>query len=357
MTQSPLIRWDDDFARAEELPLSPDAQSPRGWDFLGHVPVPVRLRVRDGVADVVSRHAAQSGEGLKCCFPMGQGGIGPLKRLRFIRQFEAFPNMLVSAEDGGAFNRRFYERHVATGAFASCQPDALHPAFAAAGLADPKGWIGVFAVAPFVFLIDRQKLNGLPVPRRWSDLLEPDYRGQIVFGGWRPPGESHVRTYNVHFLLSMERLFGRGGLEKLLVNIGGFMHSAEMPRRAGSNRSLGGIYVLPWSLADLCPRRVVTEVVWPEDGALAYPLWLTVKASARQRLSPLIDYFYGDTLARYLDHNHYPATSRAALPPDAKLVWLGWDYVRHPSLPGDVKRICAMVHAREPFSAEGESCA
>jgi hypothetical protein len=94
---------------------------PRGWDFLGNVPVPLRHCVRDGTADAVARHRAAGGPSLKCCFPMGQGGRTPFDRLRFVRALDDFPNMLVSAEHGNAFNRRFHEKHVVGGAFSGYQ--------------------------------------------------------------------------------------------------------------------------------------------------------------------------------------------------------------------------------------------
>ena len=134
-------------------------------------------------------------------------------------------------------------------------------------------------------------------------------------------------------------------MARLVRNVPGLMHSAQMPRLAGTDGSLGGIYVLPWSLADICPRRNVTEVVWPENGALAYPLWLTVQAKHRERLAPLIDHFYGGELGRYLNGNRYPAlgSGGAALPPGARLSWLGWDYVRHAATAADIKRACGRL--------------
>ncbi|HEY0283019.1 MAG TPA: ABC transporter substrate-binding protein, partial [Rhizomicrobium sp.] len=300
-----------------------DAATARGWDFLGNVPVSLRHRVRDGVAELVAQH----GETLKCCFPMGQGGDGPFERLRRIRSFDDYPGMVVSSDHGNVFNRRFYDRHVATGGFVGCQPGGIAPVFSEAELVDPKGWIGTFAVAPFVLLIDHRKLNGLPVPRRWADLLDPVYRGQVVFSGWRRDGEQHYRQYNKFFLLSIAKEFGLEGVARLIRNVPALIHSAQMPRLAGGNASPGGIYVVPWSLADICPRRDRTEVVWPTDGALAYPLWLTVKAARRNRLGALIDYFYGEKLARYLDQNRYPALlpgREHGLPRAAQLKWLGW---------------------------------
>lgn len=330
----------------------------RGWDFLGSVPVPIRARVRDSVADVVTAYRKAGGEALKCCFPMGQGGVGPIERLRLVRNLDDFPRMLVSAEHGNAFNRRFHAQHVERNAVVSCQPGTVAPVFSDCGLIDDKGWIGVFAIAPFVLLVDRQRLNGRPVPRRWVDLIDPIYRDQVVFGGWRREGTRRWSSYNKFFLLAMARMLGWDGLGRLVRNVPGLMHSAQMPRLAGTDGSLGGIYVLPWSLADICPRRNVTEVVWPENGALAYPLWLTVQAKHRERLAPLIDHFYGGELGRYLNGNRYPAlgSGGAALPPGARLSWLGWDYVRHAATAADIKRACGVFVDAQDARGPAEVC-
>jgi ABC-type Fe3+ transport system substrate-binding protein len=220
------------------------------------------------------------------------------------------------------------------GAFSGCQPQGVAPAFAEAGLVDPEGLIGVFAVAPFVLLIDHRRLNGLPAPRRWAELMDPLYRDQVVFSGWRRKDEGRHRQINTFFLLSMAKEFGLDGLARLVRNVPALLHSAQMPRLAGTDGSPGGIYVVPWSLAALCPRRSETEVVWPEDGALAYPLWLTVKTTHLTPLDVLIRHFHGPDLGRLLNDNRYPALcpeQAPALPAGARFRWLGWDFVRHPA--------------------------
>lgn len=334
----------------------------RGWDFLGNVPVPLRARVRDGVADQMTAQRLAGGETLRCCFPMGQGGVGPFDRLRLIRDIDDFPRMLVSAEHGNAFNRSFHTNYLEAGRFGACQPASAAPVFADCGLFDPKGWIGVFAVAPFVLLIDRQRLDGLPVPRRWADLADPIYRGQVVFGGWRREGDAHWSQVSKFFLLAMLRLLGQKGLTDIIANVPQLLHSAQMPRVAGTGMSPGGIYVLPWSLADICPRRTHTEVVWPEEGALAYPLWLTVQSAHQDRLGFLIDHFYGAALGRYLSANRYPALCPELapdLPVGARLSWLGWDYLRHRSTADDIRQACRLFADAQaaPRDTEIQRCA
>ncbi|ADP69786.1 hypothetical protein Rvan_0504 [Rhodomicrobium vannielii ATCC 17100] len=328
--------------------------APKVWDFLGNVPVPLRHRIHDGVEARVIEHFAAGGRPLKCCFPHGRGGETPFDRLRFIRDLADYPNMIVSAEHGNIFNRRFQAEFVERGAFASCQPDGVADVFADCGLVDPKGFIGVYAVAPFVLLIDRTQIGSLPVPRRWADLMEPDYRGQVVFGGWKREDQRRYSAYNKFFLLAMAKEFGLDGVRRLVANVPGLMHSAQMPRLAGTDASMGGIYVLPWSMADMCPRRDRTQVVWPEDGALAYPLWLTVKAARANAVAPLVDYFHGDALARTLNANRYPALAPGVaprLPPGARFKWIGWDFVRHRSTGEVIKAACRAFEAAQDAAA------
>ncbi len=81
--------------------------APRGWDFLGSTPVPLRARMRDDIAQAAQAYVASGGAPLKCCMPMGQGGRTPVERLRYVRELEDFPKLLVSAEHGNVFNRDF----------------------------------------------------------------------------------------------------------------------------------------------------------------------------------------------------------------------------------------------------------
>ena len=333
-----------DVSRPQGAFGDPDAPRAKatGWDLLGTVPVPLRHLVRDGVAALVGDLRDQGGAPLKCCFPMGQGGVTPFQRLRFIRNLDAFPDMLVSAEGGNVFNRGFHRRHVEGGDFCSAQSEAVAPPFTQAGLVDPKGWIGVFAVAPFVLLVDRERLGELPLPRCWADLADPIYAGQVVFGGWRAPGDRRYGAVNSFFLQCMAHELGLGGLARILANVPSLLHSAQMPRLAGTDAAPGGIMVAPLSLADMCPRRNRTRIVWPEDGALAYPLWLTVKRSRRQALAPLVEHFHGPGLAELLNANRYPALcpgSSPSMPAWARLKWPGWDFVRDPECAAQAKAV------------------
>lgn len=304
----------------------------RRWDCLASVPVPLRQMVLDGLTRLLVRHRLMGGDRLDVCFPMGQGGHTPFDRLRRIRGPEDYPNLVVSCGEANPFSRRFHRDH--GGDFALEQPGPVAAVFTDAGLVDPQGQVGVFAVAPYVLLVDHRRLGGLPAPRSFEDLLDPRYRGQVVFSGWQRPGSPRVTHYNSFFLLAVHTLFGDGGIRALAQTVAGMIHSTQMPRLAGSNASVGGIYVAPWPLADMCPRRAHTTVVWPAEGAPAWPLWAVRKHSAAGRVAPLTGYVFGAELAGILTRNRYPALSPAAppvLPPGARLWWPGWEAVRDPA--------------------------
>ncbi|MFG1419304.1 ABC transporter substrate-binding protein [Xanthobacter sp. V0B-10] len=342
-------------------PAAAPLSAGRPLDVLCEVPVPLRMRFADDLARRLAGDCARGGAALSCHVPLGQGGRSPLDRLRYVRDPADFPRMLVSARQGNAFNRRFHAEHVARGAFTSAQPDGAAEVFTAAGLVDPQGWIGVYAVAPFVMLVDRVRLGARPVPVSWADLAEPEFRGEVSFGGWQRPGAARPAALNTFFLLAMLRLLGPGRLERLLTNVPELAHSAQMPRIAGTGASVAAVYVLPWSLADICPRRNRTQVVWPGEGALAYPLWTTIQAAHRQRVAAPVEHLYGASTADFLNRNRYPALSphaRPELPEGARLSWPGWDYARHPAAAADLRRVTALFGAsRERTGGEERRCA
>ncbi|MDV7214050.1 ABC transporter substrate-binding protein, partial [Azotobacter beijerinckii] len=219
----------------------------------------------------------------------------------------------------------------------------------AAGLADPLGAFRVFATIPFVWLIDRRRLKGRRPPRVWSDLLDPQWAGEIVFGGWRPNPQVPYQDYNAYLLLALYLEFGRSGLATFAGNVRHLQHNVRTATQAGSNSpDVGAIAVLPWLQAELCPRRERTSVVWPEDGALAMPIGYLLKPGQEERLAPLIDYLHGAPLGAVLARNCYPPTGAAhaqAFPPGARLKWPGWAFFRTHDFAAEQRRAAELFFA------------
>ncbi len=323
----------------------------RGCDVLARAPVPIQAYLTDGIEAVLARQQGASLGSVSGCFPPGQGGWSPFHDLRWIRRLDDFPNLVISAEYGNLFNRRFYDTYARAGAFRTEQPGPVPAAAVECGLIDPQGMVAVYAVAPFVFLIDHRRLDGRRPPRRWADLLDPSWRNQLVFGGWRREGETRFRDFNKFILMGIYREAGLAGVARFAANVAALTHSAEMPRIVGTDRSVGGVYILPWSLADICPRRQVSEIIWPEDGALAYPLWMVGKAAGRERVAAVERYLFSAEVGRYLNGNRYPSLSPhlpSSLPVGGRLKWLGWDFVRDRATATILREACQIFFEEWP---------
>lgn len=301
-------------------------------DLLGRMPVPLRRGFKAGLDQTVAAHRSATGEQLNCHFLAGAEWYRPFDGLATAAP-DDLPAMLVTTLHhdilAPALLKHYTPMPAATAA--SAAPD-MHPACLDAGLQDPLGVFHTFAAIPFVFLVDEKRLNGRQPPRSWSDLLDPVWAGEIVFGGWRPNDTEPYQDYNSYLLFCLFLEYGATGLEAFAANVRHLQHNIRTAAQAGSNsRNVGAIAILPWLQAALCPRRERTSVIWPEDGALAMPIGYLVRPETASRVQPLVDYVTGAGLGKMLAHNCYPPVNPAvdgAFPAGARLKWPGWHAMR-----------------------------
>jgi ABC-type Fe3+ transport system substrate-binding protein len=230
------------------------------------------------------------------------------------------PDCIVSAGLNGFLSKSFRDRFATDGLLAAL-PQDMHPALAGAGLADPRGVCRLYACNPLVMVAVPSRLGGLPVPRSFSDLLDPAYAGKIGLCG--PPETAGDSTLLLHIRL------GHG--PRAVAALGRAMvcdtHPSQIFRPApGANPPPIG--VMPYFFASAAPRQGDVEIVWPTDGALVSPLFVMVKTAVRERLGPLVDFFLGPQAAAIAGGAQIPPTHPAAesgLPPGASLRFIGWD--------------------------------
>ncbi|TBW08014.1 ABC transporter substrate-binding protein [Azotobacter chroococcum] len=318
-------------------------------DLLGRMPIPLRRAFKAGLDQTLAAQRAAGGPALNCCCLGGGEWYSPFDSLASERDPARLPGLLVSTVYQDILAPDLLA-HYAPGRAARPLPE-LHPACAAAGLADPLGAFRVFSVIPFVWLIDRRRLKGRRPPRVWSDLLDPQWAGEIVFGGWRPNPQVAYQDYNAYLLLALYLEFGQSGLAAFAGNVRHLQHNVRTATQAGSNSpDVGAIAVLPWLQAELCPRRERTSVVWPEDGALAMPIGYLLKPGQEARLAPLIDYLHGAQLGAVLARNCYPPTGAAharAFPPGARLKWPGWAFFHTHDFAAEQRRAAELFFAAQ----------
>ncbi len=309
-------------------------------DFLGRMPIPLRRPFKTGLDRTIAAHQAANGIRLNGCFLSGGEWYRPFDGLATAGASAELPAMLVTTLYHDILDPGLLAHY--TPQDGAVPPVAAHPVCVNGGLLDPLGAFQTFAVIPFVFLVDHQRLKGRAAPRCWSGLLDPIWADDIVFGGWRPHDRTPYQDYNSYLLFSLYQEYGQTGLEAFAANVRTIQHNIRTATQAGSNnRNVGAIAVLPWLQAELCPRRGRTQVIWPEDGALAMPIGALIKPEAHTRLAPLVNYVCGAELGVLLARNCYPPVNAAvtdAFPSAARLKWAGWGYIRNHDLAAEERR-------------------
>lgn len=125
------------------------------------------------------------------------------------------------------------------------------------------------------------------------------------------------------------------GIRKFAANTHGLMHSSRMAKSGGVAKA-GAIYVIPYFFAESTKQPGHMQVVWPDDGAAASPLYFLVKDSERERLKGLTDFFVGGfgaiDSARWFLPIGGPIPDN--LPAGANIKWVGWDYIRMNDITG-----------------------
>lgn len=306
-----------DMAR-EDAPALP--QDP--VDLLLYAPCPVKLVVRDAVEGLARGYAAR-GQRLTHHIPMGCTSVDPYDPIRRETDPARLPAVIGSIGFGDFWSREFADRFVRTGLFKSAPAATLSPLHQRAGLADPRGWYTVYGVTPYIFMADTRRLGGLPLPRRWEDLLHPRYKGEVVMCG---DGDDMADAV----VLTIYKEFGMSGLEALAANSRGLMHSSSMVKSVGtSEERAGGIYVIPAFFAGSTRQPEHVRILWPEDGAAASPLYFLAQKSQHERLAPLLAFFASGFASIESAGWFAPmdGSRPSPLPPEASLKWVGWDYV------------------------------
>jgi len=294
-------------------------------DLLLYAPCPVKLAVKDRI-EALAASLQGTPQAFTWHIPMGCTSIDPYDPVYKETDPARLPAVIASIGFGDFWRKPFVERFVETGVFEAVRPETINPMHVRAGMLDPAGAYTIYGATPYIFVVDTRRLGALPVPRAWADLMHPRYKGHLVMCG---DGDDMADAV----LLNLFKDYALEGLRDFASNVKGLMHSSRMAKIAGSNEAdAGSIYVIPAFFAYSVKQPPHVELVWPEDGAAASPLYLLARKDCLTRMRPVLDFFangFGaiDSAAWFAPLG-LPRASQ--LPAGATLKWVGWDFVaRH----------------------------
>lgn len=312
------------YETLENIPITEESDL-KNLNFLGLTSCPMRQLFRENVENTLQKYKNEKNITLKYYIPSGCHNNENVEQLLNSASIDEFSDVFSALGFKDMFNANFVKNLVNKGFFRSTQDKNINKEFLDAGCLDPEGVYTMYSVSPILMLVDTKKLEDLPLPKTWSDLLNPIYKNNIILAG------SEEEIYEDQ-LLYFYKEFGDEGIKTLAKNIKDAWHPVKMSKTAGtSNLEGAAIYVIPLFFAKSCPKQENISIIWPEDGALVCPICIISKESKLKETDVLIKFLTDDEFGTKCANNYFPALNFNVdnrLPENAKFKWLGWDYIR-----------------------------
>ncbi|CUH94871.1 hypothetical protein P22_0937 [Propionispora sp. 2/2-37] len=298
-------------------------------NLLALLPCPLKVPIETELSDVLQR--LQEKKGLKLNVCIESNADHPVKFLDYVKYFtepDELPDIILLT--GFHFMlREFVERFVETGIFTAVPNQDVNRRLTGTELVDADGHFSVIAANALVMVADIRRLGEVPAPQSWGNILQPAYEGKVVIRG-------HKGSFCDIVQLNYYKDYGAEGLAKLAKAVKYGLHPAEMVRELSSSRpQIPPIHIMPYFFARTLANHSHLEIIWPEEGALAYPILVLVKKDQLETVRELAECLTGPRIARICAGASFPAIhpeASWAIPSEARLKWIGWNFVKQQNI-------------------------
>lgn len=295
----------------------------------GLLPCPVRLPLLENFDGFIEKFSARTGLSVSYQLEAASVGADWIERnIQTIEEAAELPDIFVSAGFETFFDRKTIGRFKDQGVFIDVTTGKVNADFDKIDLHDPKRDYSIIAAVPAVFMVNHAERGELPVPRRWSDLLQPALERKVAL----PVGDFDL--FNA-ILLTLHKEHGETGIEKLGRCMLKSMHPSQMVKNAKRvAEEKPYVTIMPYFFTKMAGMVDSLEIVWPEDGAIVSPVFMLTKRSSLDRVRPIAEFLAGREVGEILSHKglfpslHPEVDNRLNF--DHPWKWVGWDYIyRH----------------------------
>ncbi|MFO7577267.1 MAG: ABC transporter substrate-binding protein [Pelovirga sp.] len=292
----------------------------------GLLPCPVRLPLLEGFDAFIEGFTRQTGH--KVSYKLEAASIGAdwiADNIRGIEEAEKLPDIFISAGFETFFDQQTIGRFKDQGVFQDISPAQVNSDFDGLAIRDPKGDYSIVAAVAAVFMINHDVRGDLPIPRRWTDLLEPEFAQQVAL----PVGDFDL--FNA-ILLALYKDHGEEGIKKLGRSMLKSMHPSEMVKNAKRvSEAKPYVTIMPFFFTKMARMVKGLEIIWPEDGAIVSPIFMLTKRASLATTRPIAEFLCGRDVGEILSHKglfpslHPEVDNKMDF--DHPWKWIGWDYI------------------------------
>lgn len=238
-----------------------------------------------------------------------------------IESIDEMPDVMIASDVNHFFHRPFVEKFIESGEFECVLPYEPHPYLREAGFYDPAGNYTMYTANMLVMAVDTTRLGERPMPKVWDDLLDPCFANDIIMRGDND-------FFCNAIMLPYYKAHGMEAVRKFARNIKSGKHPSQMVKLAGSGKEEAAtVYIMPYFFAKKILNPAVT-VVWPEDGAIASPVFILAKKGVRDKHAPLFKFLFSTGMSEMLARGNFtPVNPDVATDLPNAVSWLGWDFL------------------------------
>jgi len=292
----------------------------------GLLPCPVRLPLLEGFDAFIETYSAETGNQVSYKLEAASVGADWIEEnIRGIEDPADLPDVFLSAGFETFFDQKTIGRFKDQGVFTDITGSVVNKDFDDIQIKDPKQDYSIIAAVPAVFMVNHDERGDLPVPRRWADLLEPEFAQNVAL----PVGDFDL--FNA-ILLALHKEHGDAGIEKLGRCMLKSMHPSQMVKNAKRvAEEKPYVTIMPYFFTKMAGMVKGLEIIWPEDGAVLSPIFMLTKQASLEKVKPIAEYLSSQPVGEVLAQRglfpslHPEVDNRLNFAHPWK--WIGWDYI------------------------------
>lgn len=154
--------------------------------------------------------------------------------------------------------------------YASPEAKAIDPKF----IGPKNAYVGT-NVHVMVLMVNERQLKGLAMPKSWSDLMKPEWKGKVVITDPARSGTAFIQVYG------LLKQFGRDGLERIARNAVVVQSSGQVYKGVAAGEFPVGITIESSAYEFVAGGQKEIKLVYPAEGTYLGPEGMFIVKGAK----------------------------------------------------------------------------
>ena len=243
----------DNYTTPDKLEDSSIQEKNSRYNLLGLLPCPVKVPMQQAFNEFLAEQSSD----LKSKNMAMEGHAN--FHLSFYSQFdninqEILPDILITPGINKLFSSDFDKKFISKGIYCT-ESDYIDNVSEKTEYYDPMNIFSILGFNVTVIVVSPDRMNGVPIPRSWSDLFKEEYENKVVMRGQK---DFFCETT----LLNIYQLYGEKGVLDLARSVYHGYHPAEIAKHFGlGSKDWPPIAIMPYFFAKTIKPANRVEII------------------------------------------------------------------------------------------------